>query len=57
MVLLSMFIGATPVDAASKTVGFSGFIGACLLGFYCSVVDCFNLKSLFLEPPPPVINK
>ena len=30
MVVPSMFIAASPVDAASKTVGFSGFIGACL---------------------------
>ena len=30
MVVPSMFIGATPVDAASKAVGFSGFVGACL---------------------------
>ena len=30
MVVPSMFTAATPVDAASKTVGFSGFIGACL---------------------------
>ena len=28
----SMFIAATPVDAASKTVGFSGFIR--VIGFY-----------------------
>ena len=32
MIVPSMFIAATPVDAAhaSKTVGFPGFIGACL---------------------------
>ena len=30
MVVPSKFIATTPVDAASKTVGFSGFIGACL---------------------------
>ena len=30
MVVPSMFIAATPVDAASKTFVFSGFIGACL---------------------------
>ena len=30
MVVPSMFIAATPVDAASKAVGFSGFVGACL---------------------------
>jgi len=29
-VIPSMFIVATPVDAASKAVGFSGFIGSCL---------------------------
>ena len=30
MVVPSMFIAATLVDAASKAVGFSGFVGACL---------------------------
>ena len=30
MVVPSMFIAATPVDVASKAVGFSGFVGACL---------------------------
>ena len=30
MVVPSMFIAATPVDATSKAVGFSGFVGACL---------------------------
>ena len=29
----SMFITATPVDAASNTVEISGFIGACLYVF------------------------
>ena len=30
MVVPSMFIAAAPVDVASKAVGFSGFVGACL---------------------------
>lgn len=33
MVAPSMFIAATPVGAASKTVGYSGFIGAFLYIF------------------------
>ena len=41
MVVPSMFIAATPVDAASKAVGFSVFIGTCLKVF-TSVIDCFN---------------
>jgi len=37
-----MLIAATPIDIASKAVGFSGFVGASLYVLYYSVVDCLN---------------